>query len=144
MGKFGLQIEVTSKPYDQVVVDLSTRNYQMALIDIDLSDTPDTDPYQFWAESQIVNGQNYSQWSNATASSYLEQGRQTANIELRKRLYRNFQILFEEDLPSLPLFYPVYNYAVKDSIQGLTLGPIYDQSERFNNVPTWYILTGVE
>ncbi len=140
----GLQIDVTSKPYDQVVADLSSRNYQMALIDIDLSDTPDPDPYQFWAESQIVNGQNYSQWSNATASSYLEQGRQTANIELRKRLYRNFQILFEEDLPSLPLFYPVYNYAVKDSIQGLTLGPIYDQSERFNNVPTWYILTGVE
>ena len=140
----GLQIDVTSKPYDQVVADLSSRNYQMALIDIDLSDTPDPDPYQFWAESQIANGQNYSQWSNATASSYLEQGRQTANIELRKRLYRNFQILFEEDLPSLPLFYPVYNYAVKDSIQGLTLGPIYDQSERFNNVPTWYILTGVE
>lgn len=140
----GLSIEVVSKPYDQVLADLNSRDYQMALIDIDLSNRPDPDPYQFWAESQIANGQNYSQWSNATASSYLEQGRQTANAELRIKLYRNFQVLFEEELPSLPLFYPVYNYAVKDSIQGLTLGPIYDQSDRFNKVQEWYILTGVE
>ncbi|MCK9245751.1 MAG: peptide ABC transporter substrate-binding protein [Anaerolineaceae bacterium] len=142
--KIGVGVTVIPLPYDQVIANLESRSYQMALVDVDLSDTPDPDPYQFWAESQIENGQNYAQWSNTTASSYLEQARQTPNIEMRTRLYRNFQVLFEEDLPSLPLFYPVYNYAVKDSINDLNFGPVYNPADRFNNVHEWYILTGVE
>lgn len=142
--KIGVGVTVIPLPYDQVIANLESRSYQMALVDVDLSDTPDPDPYQFWAESQIENGQNYAQWSNTTASSYLEQARQTPNIEMRTRLYRNFQVLFEEDLPSLPLFYPVYNYAVKYSINDLNFGPVYNPADRFNNVHEWYILTGVE
>jgi peptide/nickel transport system substrate-binding protein len=142
--KIGIGVTISALPYDQLIASLESRNYQMALVDIDLSDTPDPDPYQFWAESQVENGQNYSQWSNTTASSYLEQARQTSTLEMRTRLYRNFQVLFEEDLPSLPLFYPVYNYAVKDSIKDLSFGPIYNPADRFNDVYKWYILTGVE
>ncbi|MDD4577333.1 MAG: ABC transporter substrate-binding protein, partial [Anaerolineaceae bacterium] len=142
--RIGIGTTITALPYNQVIASLQNRDYQMAMVDIDLSDTPDPDPYQFWAESQVENGQNYAQWSNTTASSYLEQARQTPNIEMRKRLYRNFQVLFEEDLPSLPLFYPIYNYAVKDSINDLSFGPVYDPADRFNNVHEWYILTGVE
>ena len=142
--KIGIGVTISVLPYDQVIANLESRNYQMALVDIDLSATPDPDPYQFWAESQVENGQNYAQWSNTTASSYLEQARQTPDVQMRTRLYRNFQVLFEEDLPSLPLFYPIYNYAVKDSIKDLSFGPVYDPADRFNNVYEWYILTGVE
>ena len=140
----GIKVELQPKPYEQLVSDLEARSYEMVLIDIDLSETPDPDPYQFWAESQIEGGQNYAQWQNTTASTYLEQARQTSSIELRKKLYRNFQVLFDEELPSLPLFYSVYNYAVKDSIKELRFGPIYNPADRFNNVHLWYILTGVE
>ncbi len=140
----GIKVELEAKPYDQLVNDLEARSYEMALIDVDLSETPDPDPYQFWAESQIEGGQNYAQWQNTTASTYLEQARQTSSIELRKKLYRNFQVLFDEELPSLPLFYSVYNYAVKDSIKDIRFGPIYNPADRFNNVHLWYILTGVE
>ena len=55
-----------------------------------------------------------------------------------------FQGAFEEQLPSLPLFYPIYNYAVKDSIKDLSFGPAYNPADRFNEVNKWYILTGVE
>lgn len=142
--KIGIGITITALPYDQVITNLENRDFQLTLVEIDLSETPDPDPYQFWAESQIETGQNYAQWSNTTASSYLEQARQTPNVEMRTRLYRNFQVLFEEDLPSLPLFYPIYNYAVKDSIKDLSFGPLYNPADRFNNVYEWYILTGVE
>ncbi len=140
----GITVNLESLPYDQLVAALEGRNYEMALVDIDLSDTPDPDPYQFWAESQTETGQNYSQWTNATASTYLEQARQTPTYDIRKRLYRNFQVLFDEELPSLPLFSPVYNYAVKDSVSNLVFGPIYNPADRFNYVEDWYILTGVE
>ena len=140
----GISINLQTLPYEQLLAALQERTYEMVLIDVDLSDTPDPDPYQFWTESQTESGQNYSQWANSTASTYLEQARQTLTIDIRIRLYRNFQVLFEEELPSLPLFSPVYNYAVKDSIKNLAFGPIYDPADRFNDVQGWYILTGVE
>jgi hypothetical protein len=49
-----------------------------------------------------------------------------------------------QDLPSLPLFYPVYTYAVSSDINGISFGPIFEPADRFNNVQEWYILSGRE
>ena len=137
----GIEVTLDVRPYAELKASLESRAYEAALVDIDLSNTPDPDPYPFWAESQAEAGQNYSQWRNTTASEYLEQARTQPNTDLRVRLYRNFQILFEEDLPSLPLFYTVYNYGTISAIKGISIGPIYDPADRFNTVSTWYILS---
>ena len=140
-ASIGIDVVLDVRPYAPLMTDLESRNYQAALVDIDLSNSPDPDPYPFWAEAQAEAGQNYSQWRNTTASEYLEQARTQPNTDLRVRLYRNFQILFAEDLPSLPLFYTVYNYGVKSAIKNVSIGPIYDPADRFNAVNTWYILS---
>ena len=137
----GIQVVLDVRPYAELMSNLEGRAYEAALVDIDLSNSPDPDPYPFWAESQAEAGQNYAQWRNTTASEYLEQARTQPDTELRVRLYRNFQILFAEDLPSLPLFYTVYNYGMKESIMNVSIGPIYDPADRFNAVNTWYILS---
>lgn len=137
----GIDVTAEVMPYAQLMTSLDGRAYEAALVDIDLSNSPDPDPYPFWAESQAEAGQNYSQWRNTTASEYLEQARTQPNTELRVRLYRNFQILFAEDLPSLPLFYTVYNYGMKNAIKNVSIGPIFDPADRFNAVNTWYILS---
>ena len=85
--------------------------------------------------------QNYTQWENRIASGYLEQARVTVNQQERAKFYRNFQILFNQELPALPLFYPVYSYAVDRDIQGVRVGPLFDTSDRFANVTEWF-LTG--
>lgn len=141
-ASIGIEVVLDVRPYAELMTSLDSRAYEAALVDIDLSNTPDPDPYPFWAESQAESGQNYSQWRNTTASEYLEQARTQPNIDLRMRLYRNFQILFEEDLPSLPLFYTVYNYGTKNVIKNVSIGPIFDPADRFNSVNTWYILSG--
>jgi len=139
----GIDVVLDVKPLDQVLAQLDSRNYQAALIDVDYSATPDPDPYPFWSEATATNGQNYSGWVNSTASEYIEQARVISDYGLRTRLYRNFQVLFTEDLPSLPLFFSIYNYAVRDSIQNVSIGSIYDPSDRFNMIGEWYIRTGV-
>ena len=139
----GIEVVLDIRPYEEVLSLLEARNYQSALIDVDFSATPDPDPYPFWSEATATEGQNYSGWVNATASEYIEQARVISDYDLRTRLYRNFQVLFAEDLPSLPLFYTVYNYAVKDTIQNVSMGPIYDPSDRFNTICEWYIKTGI-
>lgn len=142
--ELGVNVTLESKPYENILEDLSLRNYETALVDINFTRSPDPDPYPFWGQAQIQSGQNYAEWDNRSASEFLEQARMTSDIGERERLYRNFQVLFMRELPSLPLFYTVYTYAVTEDINGIKLGPLFEPSDRFNNVHEWYILSGVD
>ena len=140
----GVSVTLVAKPYDDVLADLAARTYQTALVDINLTRSPDPDPYPLWGQAQIQNGQNYAEWDNRSASEYLEQGRMTVDMAERQMLYRNFQVLFMREMPSLPLFYPVYTYAASADINGINFGPIFEPGDRFNSVHEWYILSGRE
>lgn len=136
----GVEATLQPVPYETLLSDrLETRDYQAALIDLNLSRLPDPDPYPFWDQAQATGGQNYTQWDNRVASEYLEQARVTVNMTERARYYRNFQIIFMQDLPALPLYYPVYTYAVDRDIQGVRVGPLFDTSDRFANVTEWFL-----
>lgn len=137
----GTSVNIKGVPYAELINSyLNPRSYQAALIDLDMSWTPDPDPYPFWDQVQATGGQNYSQWDNFVVSDYLEQARITTNLVDRSLFYRNFQVVFEEELPALPLFYPVYNFAVSSQIQGISVGPMYDSSDRFMTVKNWYMI----
>ncbi|HUV28218.1 MAG TPA: hypothetical protein VMW34_12720, partial [Anaerolineales bacterium] len=58
----------------------------------------------------------------------------------RIRLYNNFQVRFSSDLPALPLFYPVYNYGIDQRVNGVTIGSLYQPSDRFADVVKWFLL----
>jgi len=135
-----LGVTLEAVPYDQLIGErLAGRNYQAALVDLNLSRTPDPDPYPFWDQVQSTGGQNYSQWSNAMASEHLENARVAVDISERMRLYNNFQVIFAEELPALPLYYPVYTYAVRRDVQGVRMGPLFDTTDRFVSVLDWYL-----
>jgi peptide/nickel transport system substrate-binding protein len=136
-----ISVNIRGVSYSELINShLNPRSYQAVLVDLDLSWTPDPDPYPFWDQVQATGGQNYSQWDNFVASDYLEQARITTNLIDRSLFYRNFQVVFEEELPALPLFYPVYNFAISKQVQGVTVGPLFDTSDRFQTVKNWYII----
>ena len=137
-----IDVSLEAVPADKFVSDkLDSRGYQAALVDLNLSNSPDPDPYPFWDQGQITNGQNYSQWSDRTVSDTLEQARVTTDFAERTRLYHNFQYLFDQEVPALPLFYPVYSFAVDKQVQGVTVGPMFSTSDRFANVASWYMVS---
>ncbi|NCP87749.1 hypothetical protein GW829_10305, partial [bacterium] len=141
-AQLGVEVTLQALPYDQLVNDrLKNRSYQAALVDITLARTPDPDPYPFWHQSEAINGQNYAQWDNRAASEYLEQARTTSDLEARARLYRNFQVIFSQELPALPLYYPVYSYAVDQQVLGVQVPPLFDTSDRFLTFPAWHLVT---
>jgi peptide/nickel transport system substrate-binding protein len=138
----GVRVDLQAVPYDELAADfLASRGYHAALVDLDLSRTPDPDPYPFWHQAEATGGQNYSQWDDRAASEYLEQARVTTDYTLRTRLYRNFQVVFTKELPSLPLFSPVYSYGVDSQVQGVQVPALYDPSDRFSTFNNWYLLT---
>ena len=141
-AKIGVEVNLEAVAYDQLIYErLTDRAYQAALVDLNLSKSPDPDPYPFWDQVQSSGGQNYSQWNNQTASDYLEQARVSVDLEERTKLYRNFQVIWSEDLPALPLYYPVYNYGVSRNVLGVSVGPLYDTSDRFETIQNWYFIS---
>ena len=141
-ARLGVSTTLTALPYDDLVESrLQTRSYEAALINLNLSRTPDPDPYPFWDQAQATGGQNYSQWDDRMASEYLEQARVTWDMTERLRLYRNFQVIFASELPSLPLYFTVYNYAVDEGVLGVRVGPLFDSSDRFLTVTDWYLIS---
>jgi peptide/nickel transport system substrate-binding protein len=138
----GVSVDLQAVPYDTLASEsLASRAYQAALVDLNLSRTPDPDPYPFWHQAEATGGQNYSQWDDRAASEYLEQARVTADYTLRTRLYRNFQVVFAKELPALPLFVPVYSYGVDEQVQGVQVAALYDPSDRLTTFTKWYLLT---
>jgi peptide/nickel transport system substrate-binding protein len=138
----GVHVDLQAVTYESLVNDfLTPRTYQAALADLNTVRTPDPDPYLFWHQSEATGGQNYSQWDNRTASEFLETARTSADFTERARLYRNFQVVFTKDMPSLPLYYPVYSYGVDSQVQGVQVAPMYDTSDRLALISEWYLVT---
>ena len=135
----GVNLEVLS--YEDLLNNyLDPRAYQAALVDINFANSPDPDPYPFWDQAQATGGQNYSKWDDRQASEYLEEARVELDLAERIRLYNNFQVRFASELPALPLFYPVFNYGIDQRVNGVTMGALYDTSDRFANATRWFLL----
>jgi peptide/nickel transport system substrate-binding protein len=140
--RIGVQAEIKALPYEELISDyLEPRKYQAALVDLNYARSPDPDPYPFWHQAQIINGQNYSQWDDRQVSEYLEQARVIVDLNERIKRYRNFQVRFADELPALPILYPVYSYGIDEKVRGVSMGPLYDPSDRFYNITAWYMLT---
>ena len=135
-----MKVDLEAVSYTDLINSrLQDRQFEAALVDINMSRSPDPDPYPLWDQAQATGGQNYSQWDNQVASEFIEQARVTVNLNERARLYRNFQVIFSQDLPAIPLYYPVYSYAVDRQVQGVRMGPLFDSSDRFATVLEWFI-----
>ncbi|MBI3160417.1 MAG: peptide ABC transporter substrate-binding protein [Chloroflexi bacterium] len=140
-AELGVQVNLVAVDYETLLAEyLEPRTFEAALVDLDMTGSPDPDPYPFWHQSQATGGQNYAGWDDRRASEYLEKARVSVYSAERIRLYRNFQVHFGRELPALPLYYPVYNYAVSALVQGVSIGSVYDPSDRFNDVNTWFLV----
>jgi peptide/nickel transport system substrate-binding protein len=113
----------------------------MALFSWDLGGF-DPDPYALWHSSQTApNGLNVSGFANRRADDLMERARRAVDQGERTRYYAEFQSLFGEEVPSLPLYYPTYDFAVSRKIKGVVPGVMASPADRFRNVVDWYALT---
>lgn len=138
--QIGIQVELTPAEGPSIVEQyLEPRSFEAVLININLGRYADPDPYPFWHDSQVETGQNYGGFSDRNIGIWLEKARTTPDLLLRADLYKNFQFRFQDQVPALLLYTPVYSYAIDSQVQGVRIGTIYDPSDRFDNVVEWHI-----
>ena len=136
-----IQVELVPVSSDSLLNEfLQPRAFQAVLTELDLGSYPDPDPYPIWHDSQTETGQNYSGFSDRNISIWLEQARTTPDRGRRSELYTSFQYRFQDQVPSILMYYPIYNYGIDAQVQGVTVGPLFNPSDRFNTVFDWYLV----
>lgn len=120
------------------------RSFDAALVEFGQGRFADPDPYPFWHESQVEQGQNYSGFIDRDISEALEIARKDPNGVRRAELYREFQRLFVERAAAILLYNPVYHYAVSCQVQGVDLTIFVDPANRFDNLHQWRIVSPSE
>ncbi len=137
-AQLGISVTVQTVPPLALSGALESRSYEAALIH--LAAPGDPDPYPFWHETQALVGQNYTGFRHRRISEVIEQARRTVDREQRLILYREFQQLFMAELPAIPLYVPIYTYAVDARVHDVQIGPLMQTGDRFRNVADWYVL----
>jgi len=140
-SKVGISVELVPVDHVGLLDDyLVAREYQAVLTELNLTLTPDPDPYPFWHDTQIDTGQNYSGFSDRNISIWLERARTIPDTGHRADSYLHFQHRFQDQVPALLLYYPVYNYAIDAQVLGVSMPPLFDDSDRFANISSWFML----
>lgn len=136
-----IKVELVPVSSDSLLNDfLQPRDFQAVLTELDLGSYPDPDPYPLWHDSQTETGQNYSGFSDRNTSIWLEQARTTPDRGRRSDLYTSFQYRFQDQVPSILMYYPIYNYGIDAQLQGVSVGPLFNPSDRFNTVFDWFLV----
>jgi peptide/nickel transport system substrate-binding protein len=136
----GISVTVEAVPGLALTGVLDSRTYEAALARLVIPGDPD--PYPFWHETQALpgQGQNYAGFRHRRLSELVEQARITVKRDERLTLYREFQQLFMEEVPALPLYVPIYTYGMDTRVSGGQLGPLMRPGDRFLTVADWYVL----
>lgn len=139
--RIGVQVDLASIPPTGLLQNfLIPRRYEAVLYGLDTGYDPDA--YSVWHSSQRGEaGLNIAAYVSKTTDTLLEQARQAPDREARLRLYRDFQLTFLDELPSLPLYQPRYTYVVRKQLQGMTPGALFETSSRFVNIHEWFVET---
>ncbi|MEI3611128.1 oligopeptide ABC transporter substrate-binding protein [Pseudogracilibacillus sp. SO30301A] len=93
----------------------------------------DPDPTGLWGSKEEYN---FGRWVNEESDALLKDGLSEAAFEedYRRDVYVEWQKLFNEELPALPLWENLDLYGINDRVQGYTI-----DATRFRHYHEWYV-----
>jgi peptide/nickel transport system substrate-binding protein len=132
-----LRLEVRVEPLneDTFAQRLADADFEAAIVELPLGADPD--PFAYWHAGQSPDGKNWGGVNDDRLSELLERARRDPNGINRAVLYRQFQEMFVERAIAIPLYHPLFSYAVRDRVQGVQLGFISTPVDRFRSIGLW-------
>jgi peptide/nickel transport system substrate-binding protein len=133
----GMRVSVESVPIDLYELRLRQGDFDAALVELGLTGSGDPDVYSFWHEGQYPDGENYGGAADRRISELLERARREPYNINRIIEYRRFQRDFLDRAIALPVYYPLFTYAVSPTISGVQLGYLASPASRFDSIGWW-------
>ena len=133
----GIRASVASTSFTVLRRDfLQERRYQAAIAG--WVQGPDPDPYFGWHSSQMGSaGANIANHSDAVADRLIEEGRQSTDPATREDMYRQFQEVWSNTVPSIVIAYTNYTYARTSGVEIRLPEMLNAPSQRFSFVHEW-------
>lgn len=132
---FDLNVSVETVALDVHQARIEASEFDVALVELPLNADPDI--YAYWHVSQYPDGRNYGGMADDRISELLGRARRESNGLNRVVLYRDVQQAFIERAVAIPLYYPLFTYAVSEQVSGLQMGFINTPSDRFRSLSNW-------
>lgn len=136
-----LGFEVTIETVDTSTYQTRLKNSEFQATIATLSIGADPDVYRYWHPGQAENGLNYGNVANNEVAELLEIARRDNNGINRTTTYQQFQERFAEQAIAIPLYYPLYTFIARDTIEGIKLGFLGTSADRFRNISQWQPIT---
>lgn len=81
---------------------------------------PTPDLYNYYGCAAKDSGNNTGAYCNAAADRLFVEGRSATSVGRQKDLYTRLQRMFTEDVPEVPLFYPIELRAISSKLKGFS------------------------
>lgn len=132
---------VTLKIFDQSTFAaevLSPRKYDVLFYGQVLGRIPD--PFAYWHSSQRnAPGLNVALYANKNADKFMEDARKEHDPMLRANMLAKFVGEVTADVPAIFIYTPNFLYVTGSHVEGMKIGLLTTESERFLNVHRWYV-----
>jgi peptide/nickel transport system substrate-binding protein len=134
-SQFNLEVTVEAVAPEIFMQRLNDGDFDVVLAELPLNTDPDG--FAYWHADQYPDGLNYGGINDSRVNELLERGRQEPSSVNRIEIYRDFQRNFINQVLAIPLYYPLYTYAVSEAISGVQLGFIHAPEDRFRTLSDW-------
>lgn len=134
-----IDVEIEQVSDEEYRERLQSGAFDVAFVELSFGKSADPDVYSFWHQGQYPDGNNYSAVDDRRISETLERARRDPFGINRVQHYTEFQQEFSERVIAIPLYYPLYTYAVRPEVDGVQFGFIGDRTDRFRNLQEWRI-----
>ncbi len=131
----GLDVSVEPVEAADLLDRLETGRFDTALVRQHIGADPDL--FRFWHPAQHKSGKNYGAASDIATAELLESARAEIYGIRRAQLYKQFQLAFAEGAIARPIYYPLYSYVVRDTVEGIQLGFMSAAADRFRGIQDW-------
>ena len=134
-AQLGWQFAVDSVADEQMQTRLAAARFDAAIVLQPIGGNPDL--FRFWHSAQHGVGANYGKVSEYALDELLEQARGEIYGTRRHKHYQAFQAAFAEYAVAIPLYFPLYTIAARQSLEGLQLGYLSTPADRFRSIQHW-------
>lgn len=138
-AQLGVEVRVEAAEIDLYEARLRESDFDAALVEIGFSGSGDPDVYSFWHEGQYPDGANYGGVSDRRISEILERARRESYNINRIPEYYAFQREFIDRAIALPIYNPLFTYALSTRVSGIQLGYLSTPASRFENIGMWSV-----
>ncbi len=137
LRQVGIDARLSAAGFSGVVNDFVTQHkFEAAMVGLEFN--PGFDFYSLWHSAASRRpGLNFGEYANRQVDDLLARIRTTWDPTQQAQLYAELQAVLIQEVPGVPLYFPVIHYVTDGRLRGVRAGAVLDAGDRFRDVARW-------